>query len=337
MRANRSIANDFGGLCALLIGGALLQGLIAFYSREWMVAFCVVWSLAGAILSQRATRSIAGHLRTTVYALRDAANRIACAADQVASASESMAHGSVEQARTIEETAAVSCDVNAMAQRNAANSRAMAAMMIESETKLAEANLSLAQMVDAMDGIDASSEKISGIIQLIDEIAFQTNILALNAAVEAARAGEAGTGFAVVADEVRSLAMRSARAARDTAALIEESRSQARDGKEKVDDVASGIRSITGVAATMKGLADEIYAGSMEQARGIASMTQSLARIEHVTQSAAAGAEQSASAAQQLSTEAAVMQDVVATLTGMVDRRSRRSDVATPGVAESYA
>jgi methyl-accepting chemotaxis protein/methyl-accepting chemotaxis protein-1 (serine sensor receptor) len=330
-----TISKSVSGLCSLLIVGAVLQCMIAFYSLHGMIAFCIASTIAGVVLSHRTTRSIDRQLRTTVFELRDTASRIADAAGQVASASESMARGSIEQARTIEETAAASGEVNAMAQRNAANSRATSIMMIESEGKFAEANLSLAQMVDAMDGIDTSSKKISKIIELIDEIAFQTNILALNAAVEAARAGEVGTGFAVVADEVRSLALRSARAARDTAALIEESRSQAKGGKEKVDDVASGIRSITEVAATMKSLIDEIHAGSMDQARSIASMTQSLAQIEQVTQSAAVGAGQSAGAAQQLSTQAATMQEVVAKLTAMVDRRAVR--VEAPAMAESYA
>src|SRR6202011_3561146 len=102
-----------------------------------------------------------------------------------------------------------------------------------------------ADMTTSMREIGASSGKISKIIKVIDEIAFQTNILALNAAVEAARAGEAGMGFAVVADEVRNLAQRCAQAAKDTAVLIEESITKSNDGKTKVDQVAMAIRAIT--------------------------------------------------------------------------------------------
>ena len=324
MKSETTIGRTIGGLCGILIGGAVIQGAIALYSLWGMVVFCVCSTIAGIALSRMATRSINRQLRTTVFELDEASNQIACAAGQVASASRSMAQGSTEQARTIEEASATSAEVNVMAQSNAAHSRTTAAMMTAAETKFAESNRSLTQMVEAMDGIDGASRKISQIIQVIDEIAFQTNILALNAAVEAARAGDAGMGFAVVADEVRSLALRCGQAARETTVLIEDSIARSGSGKERVDQVAQGIRSITDEAAKMKALVDEIHAGSVAQARGIGVMTQSLTQIEQVTQSAAAGAEQSAGAAQQLSAQARTMQEVVARLTSMVDRRARR-------------
>jgi methyl-accepting chemotaxis protein len=109
---------------------------------------------------------------------------------------------------------------------------------MEAEHLVANANGSLQEMVESMKEINGSSEKISKIIRVIDEIAFQTNILALNAAVEAARAGEAGMGFAVVADEARNLTQRSAQAARDTASLIEESISKSSEGSKRLDQVA---------------------------------------------------------------------------------------------------
>ena len=115
-----------------------------------------------------------------------------------------------------------------MTRKNAENSSSAADFMIETSRVVEEANRTLEQMVASMRDINASSDKIAKIIKVIDEIAFQTNILALNAAVEAARAGEAGMGFAVVADEVRNLAQRSAQAAKDTAALIEESIAKSR-------------------------------------------------------------------------------------------------------------
>jgi methyl-accepting chemotaxis protein/methyl-accepting chemotaxis protein-1 (serine sensor receptor) len=305
------------------MGGALLQAAIAFYSLWGMLGFCVCATIASIVLSRMATRSIHEQMRATVAELGEASSQIGAAAGQVAIASQSMARGSIEQARRIEETSAASGEVNAMAQRNAMHSLTTAAMMTASEMKFVEANRSLGQMVEAMEGIDGASRTISQIIQVIDEIAFQTNILALNAAVEAARAGDAGTGFAVVADEVRSLALRCSQAARETTVLIEDSMARARGGKECVDHVAGDIRSITEEAAKMKALIDEIHKGSMAQARGIGMMTQALEQIEQVTQSAATAAEQSAGAAQQLSAQAAAMQESVERLNGMVDRRKQ--------------
>jgi methyl-accepting chemotaxis protein len=125
-------------------------------------------------------------------------------------------------------------------------------------------------------------------------------ILALNAAVEAARAGESGMGFAVVADEVRSLAHRSAEAARNTAALIEESMARSKDGQAKLDQVADAIGSITRNTADVHSLMDEIHRGSAEQAQGIEQISRNLAQMQKVTQTSAAGADENAAAGEEL-------------------------------------
>jgi methyl-accepting chemotaxis protein/methyl-accepting chemotaxis protein-1 (serine sensor receptor) len=173
-------------------------------------------------------------------------------------------------------------------------------------------------MVVAMSDINASSDKISKIIKVIDEIAFQTNILALNAAVEAARAGEAGMGFAVVANEVRNLAQRSAQAARDTAPLIEESIAKSKEGKLKVDQVAAAIRSITEDAGGVKTLVDEMNLRSKEQSKGLLEVSRAIVQMQSVTQASAASAEQGAAAAEQLTAQASAMKEVVGRLTALV-------------------
>jgi len=280
-----------------------------------LLLFSVV---AGALLTFVIVRSVNGALTRVIAELSEGAEQVASAASQVSSSSQSLAQGSSEQAASLEETSASSEEINSMSRKNAENSRGAAGLVSQSQQKFVETNRSLEQMVVAMSEIKGSSDKISKIIKTIDEIAFQTNILALNAAVEAARAGEAGMGFAVVADEVRNLAQRCAQAAKDTASLIEESIAKSNDGKTKVDQVAVAMHTITEESAQVKTLVDEVNLGSQEQARGIEQIGKAIAQMEQVTQKTAANAEESASAAEELTAQSETLKDIVGRLTLMV-------------------
>jgi methyl-accepting chemotaxis protein len=231
-----------------------------------------------------------------------------------------------------------------MARRNTENSNAAAVLVAQSQQKFGETKMSLGEMVTAMTDITTSSGKISKIIKVIDEIAFQTNILALNAAVEAARAGEAGLGFAVVADEVRNLAQRCAQAAKDTSDLIEDSVTKSNAGKVKVDHVEGAIRIVAEEAGKIKILVDEISAGSQEQARGIEQIAASITQMDQVTQKAAASAEEGASAAEELTAQSESLKAVVTQLLDMVGGaktdqpkmpRARRSPLPVRATAPS--
>ena len=236
----------------------------------WVTSGSILLSLLVALAIALVVRNISGSLAKTTARLAEGAVQVARAASQVSSSSQSLAQGASEQAASLEETSASSEEISSMARKNRENSLAAAELMTQSHQKFVQANQSLDLSIVAMDEINTQSGKISKIIKVIDEIAFQTNILALNAAVEAARAGEAGMGFGVVADEVRNLAQRSAQAARDTAGLIEESIVKSSDGKVKVDQVATAIRSITEKSAKAKALVDDVKSGSQEQASGLA-------------------------------------------------------------------
>jgi len=296
-------------------------------SQEASAAVSTTHLICGAALAACLTlgvwilfvvRGMNRQLMEGVTELAGSIGQIASAASQVAASSQAMAQGASEQAATIEETSSASAEINSMAQRNTENSRSTAEIVTGAQVRTEQTNTSLTEMVEAMDGITSSSQKISKIIKVIDEIAFQTNILALNAAVEAARAGDAGMGFAVVADEVRNLAQRSAQAAKDTAALIEESIERSNGGKTKVDQVAGGIHTVTEETAKIKVLVDEINLGSVEQSRGIDQISRSITEMEQVTQSNAASAQESAAAAAELSSQAQGMRTVVERLSEMV-------------------
>jgi methyl-accepting chemotaxis protein len=255
--------------------------------------------------------------------LGQGAGQVASASGQVSSASQSLAQGASEQAASLEETSASTEELTSMTKKNAENSSCAADVMGEVDRKVSDANTTLGEMVVSMKEINTSSDKIAKIIKVIDEIAFQTNILALNAAVEAARAGEAGMGFAVVADEVRNLAQRCAQAAKDTAALIEESISKSNEGRQKLEQVTGAIGGITVSAQKVKTLVDEVNLGSQEQAKGIDQIGLALTQMQQVTQKNAASAEESASASEEMSSQAEVLRSLVDRLQNMVGQQEQ--------------
>jgi methyl-accepting chemotaxis protein len=282
-----------------------------FATSQWIAFLLTGLGLAVTAASFAIVRSANSKLRQFATDLMDGSGQVAAASGQVASASQSLAQGTSEQAATLEETSASTTEITAITRRNADNTRSVAGLMEETAQRVADANNNLKEMVLSMREINSSSEKISKIIRVIDEIAFQTNILALNAAVEAARAGEAGMGFAVVADEVRNLAQRSAQAAKDTAALIEESIARSREGSGKLEQVAASIHQITGSAAQVKTLVDEVNVGSQEQSRGIEQIATAVCQMEQVTQRSAANAEESAAASHEMAAQAQSLYAIV--------------------------
>lgn len=171
-----------------------------------------------------------GTLADALDQVRMASSQVASAGTQIASGSQSLAHGASEQAASLEEIGASAQQLSATATQTAANTRQAQHMSTATLARVAEGRASMDRLSTAIESIKTSSDQTARIVKTIDEIAFQTNLLALNAAVEAARAGDAGRGFAVVAEEVRSLAIRSAEAAKTTAALIEGSVQNAHEG-----------------------------------------------------------------------------------------------------------
>ncbi|MGB7548584.1 MAG: methyl-accepting chemotaxis protein [Terracidiphilus sp.] len=295
------------------------QAKISISRGRWAVFTVICINLFVAFTLLWLVRKITSSLRLMAAELDTGAREVAAMATQTSASSQSLAQGASEQAASLEETSASSEEIRSISCRSTDHLRSAAEVMTKSQEDFFHTETALGDMVAAMAEINAQSGKIAKIIKVIDEIAFQTNILALNAAVEAARAGEAGTGFAVVADEVRNLAQRSAQAAKDTTALIEESIAKSEDGRTKVDQVAAAMRKITEQTTRVKVMVDEANSGSQEQSRGIEEIVKAISQMEQVTQQSAANSEEGAAAAEELTSQSECLQEIAQKLTIMVD------------------
>ena len=277
----------------------------------------------GALLGWWITGSIVRPIRDVADTLSAGAEQTTAAAGQVSSASQSLAEGASEQAASLEETSSSLEEMASMAKRNAASAESARQLSSQSRQAAEAGTAGMQAMTVAMDDIKASSGSIAKIIRTIDEIAFQTNILALNAAVEAARAGEAGMGFAVVAEEVRNLAQRSARAAKETASNIETAIAKSEQGVHISSTVAEALAEILEKTRKVDELVAEVAAASIEQSQGIAQVNTAVTQIDKVTQSNAANAEETASAAEELNAQAQTLTGAVGELMALAGGRPR--------------
>ncbi len=264
------------------------------------------------------TRGITGPINRLIATLSEGAQEVDNASGQLSQASNTLAEGATENAASLEETSAALEELSSMTKRNADNAQEADALMAQATDAVNKANTSMADVIRAMEEISISGNEIGKIIKTIDEIAFQTNLLALNAAVEAARAGEAGAGFAVVADEVRNLAIRSAEAAKNTADLIASTIGNINSGSEMVNTTAGNFNTVAAHSAKVAELLAEVSEASKEQSQGISQITTAMTEMDKVTQSNAASSEESASAAGQLSLQAANLLGAVDEMTTLV-------------------
>ena len=374
----RGDASRFQGAYRELVGG--INSTLDAVVRPVQEAGAVLDRLAARDLTARVKGDYHGDHAAIKTALNSAADaldnamsqvsasalQVAAAGGQITASSTALAAGASQQAASVEEVSASLEEVSASVEETSASLHELSAMAASTADNAEQARgltaevgatadagmVEMGRLADAVAQIKSSSSATAKIVKTIDEIAFQTNLLALNAAVEAARAGDAGKGFAVVAEEVRNLAMRSAEAAKQTAALIEESVKHADRGVSVTGDVRRQLEAITSRVGRVTTVVAEIAAASQQQREGVTEATGSIQQIAQgvtqingamgdvngVTQQAAAGAEEGASAAQELEAQARTLSDMVGefqlTTAAGRDSVALPSTVNTPG---SYA
>jgi methyl-accepting chemotaxis protein len=217
-----------------------------------------------------------------------------------------------DQAAALERSASALEQLSATVGHNADSAAEASQLAQGASTVAAHGGEVVSHLVNTMQDINHSSQKIADIIGVIDGIAFQTNILALNAAVEAARAGEQGRGFAVVAGEVRNLAQRSAEAAREIKTLITTSVERVAAGAEQANQAGSTMQEIVSAISRVNDIIGEISSASREQTAGIAQVADAVNQMDQGTQSNAALVEETAAAAESLSNQASQLAESVA-------------------------
>jgi len=263
----------------------------------------------GALL--RALNEMNSGLNAIVSQVRQGAQALASGATEIAKGNIDLSARTEQQASALEETAASMEELTVTVQNNADNSNQASAMASSSTQAAVRGGQAVGQVVEVMGNIEASSARIVEIIDVIDGIAFQTNILALNAAVEAARAGEQGRGFAVVASEVRTLAQRSATASREIKDLINHSAAQVAQGGNLAREAGNTVQDIVGSIAKVADIVTDIAAASREQSTGIEQTHGAVGEMDQITQHNAALVEEIAATAAALQDQASALEQVV--------------------------
>lgn len=270
-------------------------------------------------------------LNKTFYKINTVAEQVGSSADQLKEASQSMAATAEEQSSSVEQVSASLAETDSQVKANTDNASAANQLVMDAALAASQGQQKMESMIQSMNSINDASQNIAKIIKVIDEIAFQTNLLALNAAVEAARAGQHGRGFAVVAQEVRNLAGRSAKAARETADLIEDSSKRVTEGVTIVSQTRESLEQIVSGVTKVKDLVAEIAAASIEQSRGLSQISVAMSQVAKAAEEGSQQAEELASSSDELSNVTGQMRQEVSRFK-LREREEQQAPVLIPGL-----
>ena len=259
----------------------------------------------------QALRILQINIKLLVGQIKQGTEIVNAGAGEIASGNADLSSRTESQASSLEETASSMEELTSTVRQNAENAHQANQLVVSTAEVAVKGGEVVHQVVDTMASIKDSSKKIADIIGVIDGIAFQTNILALNAAVEAARAGEQGRGFAVVASEVRNLAQRSAGAAKEIKALIEDSVGKVDAGSELADEAGVAMNEIVTSVKRVAAIMSEIASASQEQSAGIEQVNQAVGQMDEITQQNAALVEEAAAASESMQVQAQKLADLV--------------------------
>lgn len=310
-----------GAVLALAVGYLLIKAIVQPLQEAMAIAERVA---AGDLRGDATTHStneigalltaldkMKANLARIVTEVRNSTTNIASASAQIAAGNEDLSQRSAEQAASLEETSSSMEELTATVKQNADSASHANTLALSASEVAVKGGALVAQVIDTMGSISASSNKIADIIGVINSIAFQTNILALNAAVEAARAGEQGRGFAVVASEVRNLAQRSAAAAQEIKTLIDDSVQKVGSGARLVGQTGATMQEIVGSVQRVTGLMGKITDASQEQASGLGEVHAAIVQMDGLTQQNMTLVEEASTAADSLHEHAQGLEAVV--------------------------
>ena len=303
--------------------GDISSSLSSFLERVTAVSEALETVANGDLTTEISLLSDADVMGISVQKMLDSLNGMVCEVNtateqvsggskQIADGAQALASGSTQQAATVEELSATVAQVFTQTRENSQNAKKTLDLVNQAGVEMQDTVEYMEDLKNTMLGITTSSEKISKIIKVIDDIAFQTNILALNAAVEAARAGQHGKGFAVVAEEVRNLASKSAEAAKETAELVQTSVEHVQKGSDMADKTSKRVAQVADTARQAQEKIKEINEASQSQENAIAQINQGIEQISQVVQTNSATAEENAASSEELSGQSQMLRQLMA-------------------------